>query len=80
MTVSLSPDGQRFVAERVAAGEFTSAEEVVDAGLQLLKARKDLRAAVLAGVEQADRGQVAPFSAAETLARVRARKAAGGAA
>lgn len=72
MTVSLSQEGQRFVAEQIAAGEFPSAEDVVDAGLQLLKARKDIRAAVIAGVEQADRGQVTPFNAAETLARVRA--------
>ena len=78
MTVPVSAEWEQFVRDRVGAGRFPTAADVVEAGLRLLKAQEDLRAAVLAGVEQADRGQVALFRAADTLARVRARKAAGG--
>jgi putative addiction module CopG family antidote len=71
MTILLPREWERFVEERIAAGQYASAAEVIGAGLRLLKAREELRADIAAGIEQAERGQVAPFSATETLARVR---------
>ena len=73
MTLTLPPDLERFVQDQVADGRFPSAEGVVEAALRLLRAQHaDLRELVRVGLDQADRGEVAPFDPAATLARVRA--------
>ncbi len=40
MNVSVTPELQEFVAERVSLGTYSSASEVVRAGLRLLKAQE----------------------------------------
>lgn len=45
---------------------------MVAAALRLIAARNSSRAAIAAGIEQADRGEVGPFDPIAALARVRA--------
>ena len=67
MEVSLSPELERWIAERVAAGEFESASAAVRAGLLLLQngsmQREALRRDVQEGLDQADRGELLPGDA-----------------
>lgn len=82
MNVSLTPDLERFVAERVASGEYQSASEVVQEALQLLQEcqRKDeanlaaLRADIAEGIADLDSGNV--FTGEEVFAYLRAKRAA----
>ena len=48
MNASLTPGLDRFVAEKVASGRYTSASEVVREALRLLEERDQTRAAQLA--------------------------------
>lgn len=65
MNVSLTPELERRVAEKVDSGLYTSASEVVREGLRLLfeadelKARRleQLNADVQLGLDQLDRGE-----------------------
>jgi antitoxin ParD1/3/4 len=73
MTLTLPPDLERFVQDQIAHGQYSSADGVVEAALRLLRSRHaELRDLVRVGIDQADRGEVAPFDPAATLARVRA--------
>jgi putative addiction module CopG family antidote len=74
MTIELPEPWERFVNEQVASGRYGSPAEVIGAGLVLLS-RAELKSAVEAGVAQADRGQVSPFSPTNTLAELRAKSA-----
>jgi antitoxin ParD1/3/4 len=66
MNVSLTPELERLVAEKVESGKYPSASEVVREGLRLLQERDELRRArleelrreIARGVEQADRGEL----------------------
>ena len=40
MKISLSPDVERLIAERVSSGRYQSADEVVREGLELLEERE----------------------------------------
>jgi antitoxin ParD1/3/4 len=61
MNVSLTPERERLVNEKVASGLYQTASEVVREALRLLKerdqAREQLRADVQAGVDQLARGE-----------------------
>ena len=69
MDVSLTPDLESLVNEKVESGEYRSASEVICEGLRLLKERDDrsahrveeLRREIAIGLEEADRGEVAPL-------------------
>lgn len=66
ITVTLPPELEAFIEERIAAGRFATAGEVVREGLRLLEEREQEREAVLAelrqeieiGVEQAKAGKL----------------------
>ncbi len=66
LTITLTPELEAFIQERVASGRFATAGEAVRAGLHLLEQREQEREAVLTelrheieiGVEQAKAGQV----------------------
>jgi antitoxin ParD1/3/4 len=66
MNVSLTPELEAFIDARVASGRYQTASEVVRAGLRLLEADEQERAAALAevrqkiavGLEQARRGEL----------------------
>jgi antitoxin ParD1/3/4 len=66
LNVSLTPELEQFVQERVASGRYQTASEVVREGLRLLElqerdrdaAYKALKAKLKRGAEQAERGEV----------------------
>ena len=66
MNVSLTPELERFVQDRVASGRYQTASEVVREGLRLLEEREQERAEALAALkgklkraaEQAERGEL----------------------
>lgn len=66
MNVSLTPELERLVTEKVESGMYTTASEVVREGLRLLQERDELRRArleelrreIARGVAQADRGEL----------------------
>ena len=65
MNVSLTPELEKFVADKVETGRYTSASEVVREALRLLEEHEKSRAAQLAEfnrelqrrIESADRGE-----------------------
>jgi antitoxin ParD1/3/4 len=64
MNVSLTPELEKIVAERVASGRYASASEVIREALRLLEERdqlKQLRQEVQRGLEQLDQGRQRPF-------------------
>ncbi|MFL6278323.1 MAG: type II toxin-antitoxin system ParD family antitoxin [Blastocatellia bacterium] len=66
MNVSLTPELEKLVNEKVKSGRYTSASEVVREGLRLIQEQDELRKIKLQmlrqeiakGVEQLDRGEV----------------------
>ncbi|MBN9118541.1 MAG: type II toxin-antitoxin system ParD family antitoxin [Planctomycetes bacterium] len=81
MTLTLTPEMEALVKERLTHGQFTTPEEVVAAGLRLLhnvESRKEseLRALLNEAEEDARSGRVAPFDPMATAARVKAARAA----
>jgi antitoxin ParD1/3/4 len=66
MNVSLTPELERLVAEKVQSGMYGSASEVIREALRLLQERDELRRArleelrreIARGLEQADRGEL----------------------
>ncbi len=83
MPIHLSGEREQLVRSFVQGGQYGSEDEVIDAALRLLQERDDqaklavLRREMVIGIEQADRGELEPFDPRATLARVRARQAAG---
>jgi antitoxin ParD1/3/4 len=82
MKVSLTPELERRIAEKVESGLYASASEVVREGLRLLfetdalqdRQLAQLRADIQAGLDQADRGQLVDGTVSR--ARVKAALAA----
>ncbi|MFI5457090.1 MAG: type II toxin-antitoxin system ParD family antitoxin [Isosphaerales bacterium] len=80
MTIHLSGDREQFVRSLVQGGEYASEEEVIDEALRLFQELDEqaklaeLRREIAIGIEQADRGELAPFDPQATLARVRSRQ------
>ena len=80
MNISLTAELENYIHQKVESGQYRSASEVIREGLRLLQEQDelhqrglaDLRMEVARGVEQADRGQVSPFTE-ETTERVKAR-------
>jgi antitoxin ParD1/3/4 len=66
MNVSLTPELERLVAEKVESGMYGSASEVIRDALRLLQERdelrrtrlEELRREITRGLEQADRGEL----------------------
>ena len=83
MTLSLSPDLQKFVAEKVRSGQYDSPEEVVREALALLKAQDDLTPADLddlrrmlaPAIAEADRGELTPLDMDEVKRKAEAQRA-----
>jgi antitoxin ParD1/3/4 len=65
MNVSLTPELEKFVTEKVASGLYYSASEVIREGLRLLQEQdalkqmrlQELRREIAIGIKQADRGE-----------------------
>jgi putative addiction module CopG family antidote len=84
MNISLDPKLARFVEERVKAGLYDSADDMINAAVARLKTDEeqaaeelaDLRAEVDAGLADADRGVFAEFTAEDVIAERHAARAA----
>jgi len=69
MNVSLTPDLEEFVAQKVKSGLYNSASEVVREGLRLVFEQdqirqirlENLRSEIKVGIDQANQGHVAPL-------------------
>ena len=73
MNVSLTPELEKIVAERVTSGRYASASEVIREALRLLEERdqlNQLRQEVRLGLEQLDQGRRRPFDD-PTLERIK---------
>jgi antitoxin ParD1/3/4 len=81
MNVSLTPELERLVNDKVASGLYTSASEVIREALRLLKGQdevrllsvQELRRDIAAGLDQLDRGQLAALDMAAIKAKARKR-------
>jgi antitoxin ParD1/3/4 len=81
MNVSLTPELEKFIADKVASGRYTSASEVVREALRLLEEHEKSRAARLeefnrelqARIDAADRGEL--VTAEESFRRIREKSA-----
>jgi antitoxin ParD1/3/4 len=81
MNVSLTPELERFVQDKVASGLYNSASEVIREALRLLREQdivrqrrlEELRTEIALGIEQADRGEIGNFDAEDLKRRVRER-------
>lgn len=69
MNVSLTPELEELVKQKVESGMYSSASEVVREALRLFKDQEtlrqirleELRKEIAIGIEQANRGEVAPL-------------------
>lgn len=81
MNVSLTPELDKFIADKVASGRYTSASEVVREALRLLEEHEKSRAARLeefnrelqARIDAADGGEL--VTAEESFRRIREKSA-----
>ena len=79
MNVSLTPELEQYITEKVESGLYHSASEVVREGLRLLREHDELHQQKLAelrkeialGLDQAERGLVSTFDE-RTLAEIQA--------
>jgi antitoxin ParD1/3/4 len=79
MQISLPPELAQFVAQLVQSGRYDTESEVVCQGLWLLRDHEELRKirieelrkVIAVGIEQADRGEVAPLDMQAILAKSR---------
>ncbi len=84
MNVSLTPELERLINEKVVSGRYQSASEVVREALRLLEERdyarrgrmEQLRSEIARGMEQVERGRVRPLNIARVRAEGRKRLAA----
>ncbi|MDT5155825.1 MAG: antitoxin ParD1/3/4 [Acidobacteriota bacterium] len=83
MNVSLTPELEELVNQKVESGLYNSASEVIREGLRLLKEqddlrlihREELRREVLKGYEQSQRGESRPLDVEAIKAKGRKRLA-----
>ncbi len=66
MNISLTPELEEFIQSQVESGKYSSTEEVIIAGIKLLKEREkiyqgrfeELKREIAIGVEASERGEV----------------------
>ncbi|MGB6296902.1 MAG: type II toxin-antitoxin system ParD family antitoxin [Rivularia sp. (in: cyanobacteria)] len=65
MSISLTPELEEFIQNQIASGKYSSTEEVIIAGIKLLKEREriykgrfeELKREIMVGVEQLEGGE-----------------------
>lgn len=80
LNISLTPELEAFIANKVQSGLYQTASEVVREGLRLLRERDDIHRArldelkkeIAVGLDQAKQGKTVPFTEA-TIEGVKAR-------
>lgn len=86
MNVLLRPELEKFVAEKLKAGQFADVSDMVNEALKALQEMEEFgpaeeeyfRREVLRGIEQLERGERSEFTAESIIAEERARLANGG--
>jgi putative addiction module CopG family antidote len=81
MNVLLKPDLEKFVVEKVQAGQYADASDIVNEALEVLKEQEEftpeheayLRREVRRGLEQLERSQRAQFDAEKIIVEERRR-------
>ena len=71
MSISLTPDLNRLVQEKLAAGIYRSEEEVLQAALLALDAQEQTLAAITEGYADFEAGRIRPFDEADAEFRSR---------
>lgn len=79
MNISLTPELERLIHKKVRSGRYLSASEVVREALRLLEDHdhlremrlEELRREIAIGLEQAERGEVAPLDMDAVLKKSR---------
>ena len=81
MTITLTPEMEDLIQNKVQSGRFGSPSDVVYEGLRLLEEEEtrfdELRGEITVGIEQAENGHVKTFDAEGLKARVRQELAKG---
>jgi antitoxin ParD1/3/4 len=83
MTISLTPEVQKFVAEKVRSGQYKTPDEAVNALLSMTMQQErltpddveELRAQLDPAIAEADRGEFVEFTAEDVIAERRAARA-----
>ncbi len=86
MEIAVSPDLEQIVREKVESGHYSSTDEVLREALQLLDDRdrlrawklEELRKEVMVGIQQAEKGLVAPLDMDAVREKVAERLCASG--
>ena len=86
MQVSLTPEQQRFVDEKMKAGGFATASEVIGSALTMWMSQEELtpedvaelRAQIQVGIEQSRRGESTPLDMTAVKEQVRRLRLSGG--
>ena len=86
MQVSLTPDLERFVEQKLKEGGFASASEVVGSALAMWRSQEELtpddldelRAEIRVGMEQSRRGESTPLDMEAIKEKVRRLRTPGG--
>jgi antitoxin ParD1/3/4 len=86
MNILLKPDVERFVAEKVSAGDFSDASALVNEAIEILRDKEMfsddhkayLKREIAHGLEQLDRGQFSDYDAETIIAEGRKRLAQNG--
>jgi antitoxin ParD1/3/4 len=79
MNVSLIPELELFVKEKIRAGQYQTVDEVINSALAVLQQQEtvsvediaELRREIALGIEQLERGESAPWNAAVLKDKVR---------
>jgi antitoxin ParD1/3/4 len=85
MNVLLKPELEKFVADKVKAGQYADASDMVNEALEMLKEQEEftpereqyLRREIQRGLDELNRGEFASFDA-ETIIAEKRRRLAGG--
>lgn len=84
MTISLTPEVEKFVAEKIRTGQYGSADEAVNSLLAMTMDQErltpedvaELRARLDPAIAEADRGEFVDFDAEQVIAEGRAAQVA----
>ena len=79
MNVSLSPELEHFVQEKVRAGQYQTVDDMISSALSILRQQEilsaedidELRREITLGIQQLDRGESASWDAASLKEKVR---------
>jgi antitoxin ParD1/3/4 len=85
MQILLKPELEKFVVEKVKAGQYADASDIVNEALEILREQEEitpeheacLKREVQHGLEQLDRGEFSEFGAEQIIAEERHRLAKG---